>query len=347
MLGRQYGSRLLVAVFVLAARALLGEVLALDDKLGRARDRCYGNLASPGPDLVITGIGDSGTRGVQDLLHKLGMRFCSATNDANDNLLTEGMWRFVQLGERHSSSFLKQSRSKFTSLAAEAERQGAHETLQCICNEEDRYWGGVDGQPFSWGFKNPRHFYLGEVIAAAFGGRTKALLVARDPRDICSGDNQKQLHLFGSSLWEDGDARDCWTFWARAWRLALSKFKSFAVVRIEDLTTPEPVEGSTSWQKAQCLLGYTSMQHSHVPAKQMLQALGDMHDYASSYLGNGRSEEIREYLESQVRWHPNASLIHPVMRELGYDLDGYGLTKPELVSLCHSPAGQKVAKGIA
>ena len=40
------------------------------------------------PDIVITGIGDSGTRGVHDLLQNLGVAMSSATNPAHDDIMT-------------------------------------------------------------------------------------------------------------------------------------------------------------------------------------------------------------------------------------------------------------------
>ena len=39
----------------------------------------------PPPKIVIAGIGDSGTRGVRNLLYKLGVQMCSIVNPASDN----------------------------------------------------------------------------------------------------------------------------------------------------------------------------------------------------------------------------------------------------------------------
>merc|ERR1719188_1707995 len=76
----------------MAVRNVLGiVVLAAFHTAGALQLQGAGALQLPGkkiavPDIVIFGVGDSGTRGVKEMLEHLGVVFCHEVNKAGDSM---------------------------------------------------------------------------------------------------------------------------------------------------------------------------------------------------------------------------------------------------------------------
>lgn len=165
----------------------------------------FGNAAAfhgdaKSPDLVIFGMGGSGTRGVKEMMQHLGILTCHAANAAGDNVHTMGSHTYIKdlllAAEGHVSEMKGYMSSKVFHEAVQAEVTGAQNTLDCVIKDnglsvED------NATVFKWGYKNPRHLFVLPVVDKAFRGEQKMLAVARDPRDLCSGRNQGQYHLYG------------------------------------------------------------------------------------------------------------------------------------------------------
>lgn len=253
----------LVERFWIAPGQSIGNLDIKHSQLGECLSRGY-DLAggfSPvekllRPSLVITGIGDSGTRGVHDLMQGLGLAVSLFTNRPHDDAAmrpsTLAIPALLQASSGVLTSAAYQQNSGAWHSAVWLERMGAVQSAKLA--------SPAAGQP--WGFKSPRTVFLLPVMEEAFsepvaaGPRTTYLLVARDPRDICTGSNTQQFELYGAYFDVGVDADEartiaqselasvaCFKFWAKLWRqvlpslggTAVTDASSIVVARIEDL----------------------------------------------------------------------------------------------------------------
>lgn len=191
------------------------------------------------------------------------------------------------------------------------------------------------------GVQNPLHAYLQPVLQELYGDRTLALLVARDPRDICTGKNQGQFHALrdvqaGCDGLNSSCVGDCFDWWAGFWRdlfLGDGSMTRFLVIRIEDLVTPNPKRSSTSINALGCIARQLGMKYSREPA---VQALSEMHVHASSYLGTKRLMEAPNQTRAAISAvaAPGRTHLHTIMQLLGYGIDGYHLIQPGSTRVC-------------
>jgi hypothetical protein len=163
------------------------------------------------PDIVITGVGDSGTRGVLELLEHLGVTMCPEKHKQGDNYWTKPPQLYIpdlliSAGGRVNDMKGQLSSPAF-GHAVQRELDGASKTLECSIIANNLTQGALPAN-FKWGYKNPRHFYMLPVMDVAFGREHKVLAVARDPRDICTGSNRHQLWRFGGYVSTPVDLED-------------------------------------------------------------------------------------------------------------------------------------------
>ena len=160
-----------------------------------ATNDALGVLAADAPNVVIFGIGDSGTRGVRTLYHVGGVAMCNETNGADDDWPSRvsdaciDHLLMTNRGKMSIASYRQASNHAFK-RAVIAERFGANQSHTCAIRADNV----TKAAP--WGFKGPRKIYMLPVMQEAWKlsrKRTQLVLVARDPRDICTGDNQQQF----------------------------------------------------------------------------------------------------------------------------------------------------------
>jgi len=321
------------------------------------------------PDVVIVGFGDSGTRGVTAMLEHLGLSVCNHTYpDTMDNTLTFPVHDLIpELLKDAGGLVSNRARYKNSSVmprAAHMEQQNARRTLECILEGQGLH---EDAMPrgFRWGFKNPKHVYVMPVMDEAFQGKQQVLAVARDPRDLCTAENQGQFDLYGSSVaapsrrleldklirlpenWvalgrgsrstipnmsEPVDAqrphKKCMEFWAAVWASVLLEYghrNNFRVVRIEDLVIHDLAVSNTSRNVLKGMMEYIGISAG---SQGMQKELRKGHAYRNSYMGhhNGLTMASRRDLEKETASYVGP--VHTIMEALGYEIQHYGLATP-------------------
>eukprot|EP00401_Gymnodinium_catenatum_P009888 CAMPEP_0117585810 /NCGR_PEP_ID=MMETSP0784-20121206/68361_1 /TAXON_ID=39447 /ORGANISM="" /LENGTH=288 /DNA_ID=CAMNT_0005386817 /DNA_START=276 /DNA_END=1142 /DNA_ORIENTATION=+ len=255
-------------------------------------------------------------------------------------------------------------RSAVMHLAVSMEKRDARRTLECILEDQSLHENALPSS-FRWGYKNPKHAYLLPVMDEAFGGKQKILMVARDPRDICTAVNQGQLDLYKSSVsspyhrleldkliqlpesWltlgrsnqeaiQNTSAaveahtphKKCMEFWAAVWASVLLEYghkSNFRVVRIEDLVIHDPAISRTSPKILESMMEYIGMS-AGIDAMQ--QELRNSYAYRGSFMGhhNGLTRASRRSLERETASYVGP--VHAIMTALGYDTKHYGLAAP-------------------
>mmetsp|Transcript_48024 Transcript_48024/g.139090 ORF Transcript_48024/g.139090 Transcript_48024/m.139090 type:complete len:390 (-) Transcript_48024:61-1230(-) len=261
------------------------------------------------PRVLVSGIGDSGTTAVISALEQLGLVKCGATDFFNEPLKHHS-WT---LGMRETiiSTFLQASGANMTKagyqkaglewkLAGRFMASVAREQAICIRMQQK-----VDLSTVAWGYKEPHYIYLLPVINEVFGKGTENVVVARDPRDICTNDMQDQM-LFYAKYFVHGfrfnSMDDCFTWWGNVWQQILDvheKEPNFHIVRIEDLVVPQP-----SSKKAQsvlgCLLKHSGLKPDFTYLEAILQNMTNFLQDSdrSSFLSLSSSKEGSLYLSA-------------------------------------------------
>lgn len=252
----------------------------------------------PPPRLVITGIGDSGTRGVRNLLARIGLRMCDIVNSASDNECTmvahNHVYSLLACTHGHiTASGYQRCTTPFRAAVA-TEVDGVARSWQCVVTRHAADHPHQYRQSaLPWGFKNPRHIYLLPVLEQLYAAATMPVVVARDPRDICSGSNMGQY----DELRRYGHFRDCYSWWASVWSDVLEgdATRRIVIVRIEDLVLPAPRD---SLNVVTCLAHYARLTPMNTTAA--LQELQHMHTFASSYGGRRKTDSMRSQLIKQT-----------------------------------------------
>uniref|UniRef100_A0A7S1FI27 Protein-tyrosine sulfotransferase n=1 Tax=Noctiluca scintillans TaxID=2966 RepID=A0A7S1FI27_NOCSC len=311
------------------------------------------------PDVVIFGVGDSGTRGVKAMMEHLGVAMCFNTTDAGDNMYTQPTQSMIGELLRAANGHVSETKSYIESdvfdHAVELELHGARQTRDCAIKTMGMTEDTLP-KHFKWGYKNPRHTYLLPVVDAAFNGQQKLLGVARDPRDLCTAHNKGQLHFYGHTVLLPEDLmefhhllntatyleqrqpnefpsgftmKECLTFIASVWSSILQEYAhrdNFLVVRIEDLVVHDPNTSTTGKDTVERLMAHAGISPSEDQVQQQLEVA---HDHNHSYMGHHykMSQGSRKQLEDEVASY--TGLVHEVMHALGYDVQHYGLVKPK------------------
>ena len=288
------------------------------------------------PSVIIFGIGDSGTRAVRSLYHAGGVAMCDETNGAGDDwpsrLADECLDHLLEAnsGELSAVAFKKAPNHAFAKAVA-AERRGSNESHWCAVRAD-----GVSGAA-PWGYKGPRKIYMLPVLQEAWTSlnRTQLVLVARDPRDICSGDNQQQFKATkGHYGIKDKDTAACLEWWATVWSNVLpelggqaltgSAASQLVVVRVEDLVLPDV---QVALPLAECMVRAATGKAPQTAS--LITALYEMHAHGGSY--GGGLDHVRG--DTALRKRVTAAATQSasalrVMELLGYAPRRYGVTTP-------------------
>mmetsp|Transcript_35999 Transcript_35999/g.64707 ORF Transcript_35999/g.64707 Transcript_35999/m.64707 type:complete len:346 (+) Transcript_35999:52-1089(+) len=304
------------------------------------------------PDVIIAGIGNSGTRGVKQLMETLGLRMCKDINENEDNIETsfstnswvlDQLTRLISEGRKLSVEAYEKYPDSFQRLLM-WQREKVAATYHCALPNSDEH--------AIWGFKNPSQLYMWPVTHLAYAGRTKLLLVTRDPRDICTAENQNQFEAFCPGLLGracSGES-DCYSFWARVWSDVLAEFVpkgNVKLVRIEDLAVREPAMVRS---KVRCILNYAgltappssssnpsllSFEPTQINDDVIEKSLIPIHEHSSSFMGhhyNATDQDRREHVA--LTSNHNDPLVKQMMLRLGYDPKEFALLPPWEESIC-------------
>lgn len=305
--------------------------------------RPHDKAATPIPNIVITGIGDSGTRGMKLMLQHLGVSMCGWWDrpaGAGDNKLTMPTHLYIKdlLRAAHGSvnSRAGYMQSNSFNEAVHAERSGAQNTLDCIIEDMD-FMNASLPIGFKWGYKNPRHAYLMPVMDVAFHNKHKVLMVARDPRDLCTGSKEDfgglwQLEKYGSIVLgerDDQSLEQCMRFLASVWAPVLQDYghdDNLLIVRIEDLVMPDPTASNTSQQMLKRIMEYAADISPSI--EQLQEELKESHSHADSYMGHHQGMTLAEKEAVEIQTASYKGEVHDMMKALGYQTDHYGLIDP-------------------
>ena len=307
------------------------------------------------PDVIVFGIGDSGTRGVNGFLMSAGnVRMCDNNrsrlgdcvplfachpfpnhpewgNDAAMEMLIQegGDGGGGGGGGRRRPSQLREMKAlhprQFQEIVS-CERERSRVVLAGI-DPPVPSDGGRDGSMTFWGYKNPRHSFALPSLFEAFGGHTAMIMVARHPYDICSGDNRGQYIDFGPLFATSSGS--CMEFWLEVTSQLLSLIEehpdSAIIVRTESL-----VLGSHDRADAvgKCIADVVGYEHDRYAAR---RAASVMMRHKRSYGGQSRSSMANEKYHSLWKKAVSETTgeMHDLAAKLGYNLTAYGGTLQE------------------
>jgi len=248
-------------------------------------------------------------------------------------------------------------------------KQMAHRDFECLL---ENYSSTAN---LYWGFKEPHYAWLLPVMDEAFYNLTKYLIVARDPRDICSNSLQDQFEKYGQYMGQP----DCYKWWSGYWSHLLDAYEHdarFAVVRIEDLVVPDPRLSLKAVETLNCVITHIGMQVKTpelVSALRLLQGSEEMssisvlhstpaseaalrryppevrmenimkevqvlHEHKGAYMGhhNNQTKDDRFQLARLLAVRTDEPVIHATMKRLGYDVEDFKLNTPTSPAvLCH------------
>lgn len=220
--------------------------------------------------VIVGGIGDSGTRGVRQVLRELGVQMLSEgeVNHHGDS----------KIYEEHYAVYDNASQSWATRRARLLYKMAVHRTRQLAYNssafspkgwEWGRQFIGAmltkskqastqtrmrKNKPLGvWGMKHPRTMFLLPFIVSALEHRVKFVHVLRDPKHIVSGNNQKMFMEECHRFYGGGPERKCpktlikrFQFWADTnWEIhqfakRYMSNQSYLLVRTEDFVLGTP-----------------------------------------------------------------------------------------------------------
>mmetsp|Transcript_46122 Transcript_46122/g.86424 ORF Transcript_46122/g.86424 Transcript_46122/m.86424 type:complete len:364 (-) Transcript_46122:33-1124(-) len=289
-----------------------------------------------GPTVLITGTGDSGTRGIARAYQEMGMYFCeSCKNEVEDNMpsFEIGLEYFYPLllsgGGKIDPAGYKSS-SAWDPTMRKLEDTMVNTTTQMLAENSSLSFEGLN-----WGIKVPSHFYLLPVYDEVFNHSVKYLMVARDPRDACTNDNQRNFHLYGPYLAGTKNGTDCWRFYSAFWTTVFNNYEfdpMFKVVRVEDLVVPEPTGVSPVLN---CMADFAGL--SRPSPELAVDILSEAHEHNDSYMGHhyNMTDEERASTEAELFGQvKHDKQLQTVLSKLGYGFEHYELKTPTSSSVC-------------
>jgi len=173
----------------------------------------------------------------------------------------------------------------------------------------------------------------------AFHNKTKYLIVARDPRDICTAHNQGQVNAF-KQYFRGGGHDDCYQYFATLWRHVLGAYHGsdrVKVVRIEDLVRPPDAHESRPKARrvVKDMLRFLGISKKSKAA--IDHQLNLMHKYKGEYGGHhyDMGPDDRDRILDQVSHRRNSKQLFNAMSLLGYHRRKFKLTKPKSAMVLH------------
>lgn len=219
------------------------------------------------PNVVITALGHCGTSALTKSLWNLGLGHCpdvdayNEPNEAHAERYQHIRALLSSAGRIDLASYKRKPRA-FQKAVDWMLALSRHQAA-CMAFTPSTIPRGED---FVWGWKEPHFIYLLPIMQEAYKGRTKFLVVARDPRDMCAVEEGEKAPGDGQEFENYGDLvaskDDCWAWWANTWNMVLDGYEAnpnFAVVRIEDLVLPNPKESNSSREVLRCVMRHVGL----------------------------------------------------------------------------------------
>ena len=283
------------------------------------------------PTVIVSGVGDSGTRGMVEYLRRAGtVHMCDRGQSKQLDCDT------TKPCQDHISQLLSKTKADVTSKLNETKMRKAddaafHETVRCE-KEKSQFihnhsnfsataTTNVNEQKRLWGYKNPRHAYIAPAIAHAFRNDTAQLVVVRHPYDVCSGHNRRQFTDFGRYF---NATNNCVAFWANMHRnlfhLATSGDPTvrMKMVRIESFTLGTPAQRQSVGRCVAKFVGWEFDQQASAAAA------ADMAVFNSSYGGRARLEKDASHKLVAKAISQTDENVAEVAAWFGYGLSKYG-----------------------
>lgn len=168
-------------------------------------------LGDAGPfPVVVGGIGDSGTRGVREVLRDFGVQmlgdhFVNKQGDSHlfekhmvvydpksDSFADRSARILYKLG-LHRARTVQYNQSFFSEKSWEWGRQFIGSVLTRSMNASAQFRASR-GRPLGlWGFKHPRTVLVLPFLISAMGNKMRFVHVLRDPKEVVMGDNQQMF----------------------------------------------------------------------------------------------------------------------------------------------------------
>eukprot|EP00747_Dinoflagellata_sp_TGD_P131557 gnl/TRDRNA2_/TRDRNA2_174983_c0_seq1.p1 gnl/TRDRNA2_/TRDRNA2_174983_c0~~gnl/TRDRNA2_/TRDRNA2_174983_c0_seq1.p1 ORF type:complete len:332 (-),score=30.64 gnl/TRDRNA2_/TRDRNA2_174983_c0_seq1:151-1146(-) len=297
------------------------------------------------PHLVIVSEPGSGSRGLAHALKDLGLPFGRMDDDGDDTFVSAAI----------NAEFL---RSYYSGLVCHGHARNFPELGLARLHLQTAFEQVAKQLPagVKWASKEPHLIYFLHLLDDISQNRTKIVLLARDPRDLCneptmeSGFRDMVYHLMYKGVavtdmikWNFTDRwygegrkellENCYLTWAELWSRVLKYYhrdSRFVVVRIEDLVMPEPVVNGPSYVSLMCVAAHAGL---HPSDDAMLVALRSMHKYRRSYMGQKKYAKT-SVIEDNFALRTSPPVIHDTMNMLGYRLKSFGLDAPTYRNVC-------------
>jgi hypothetical protein len=289
---------------------------------------------------IVGGIGDSGTRGVRDVMIHLGAQMLGESYvnpvskdsqvymDSYVTTTTKGKRVLRSPPGLYNMALRKAHSLKYNSSSTTFDHW--HLGRQYVAKMVDRSMTISQrlrrkGAPLDpWGFKHPRTALLLPFWLASLGDKFVFIHVLRDGKDIIEGENQKVFHdacskYYGQKCREGLQARI--NFWSDLNREVFEfvlesdmKANQYMAIRVEDL-----VMGNTACYKR--LARYLNMQPSIINDRVDKAAKANQ-GHEGSYLGKKWSHELKTEVEAAMMNNPRAKAEFEFW---GYKADDYVL----------------------
>lgn len=293
------------------------------------------------PDLIIGGIGGSGTRGITTALQEVGLLVSNTKTQAEDDIFswaTQNKYTTKLLdiaGGVFSPMGYKRNETLWNHASESLKMTAMASGLSIVAQNYE-----LAGQKVKWGTKNPASFLLMPLYDEITSNHSRYLFVLRDPRDLRSAKVQANFEVFGSHMIASKNLTDYWGYWSGLMSDLLQHYEDdprFKMVRIEDLVVPDPNQELTSYHVLDCITAHAGL--SRPAAASALKALTESHKHSESYTGehNGRTKEGQAKMADDlwVRAQQDPK-VESIMKRIGYDPQTHALLKPLSSSVCTS-----------
>ena len=296
---------------------------------------------------VVGGIGDSGTRGIREVLRAfrvqmLGERY---VNRQGDSHVFEALYPVYDAKSKTWSE--RRAREMYKQGIARAQSVRYNESFfSAKAWEHGRQWAGAmlwrsrhisammkaerSGEPLEfWGMKHPRSMLTLPILASALGDKIRFVHVFRDAKEVVSGDNQKMFSghcrkYYGLGRYKCSPSFEKkYEFWADANTDAIRiaerylSSKSYLAVRIEDF-----VAGNQDCFRR--LARFVGIPDGDID-RDMARALNTTVPHASSYFGQRRGDSTKNELYRELQAAPPR--VRNLMDALGYSHYSFKLKK--------------------
>jgi hypothetical protein len=294
--------------------------------------------------VIIGGIGDSGTRGVREILRNFRVQMLadSYVNPQGDSQLFEKSYpvydpksktwsertaRMLYKQGIHRARTLKYNASNFNEKTWEYGRQFVGAMLWRTMNVSAMFRSKKNVPLRFWGMKHPRSLMILPFLAAAMGDKMRFVHVLRDPKEVVSGDNQQmfvgECRRYYGRMKCSRSFEKKYEFWTDMDSDALQIAKQFMtkqnylMVRIEDFVLGD----RKCFERLARFIGIPEADMKQDMERAMLSTTSHL----STYLGHHLNEATKSQLYAALKMAP--ARVPAFMNLVGYSTNSFPLTK--------------------